>query len=186
MIIGQNHMVSKSVETQFAMDKKLEYNLTLIGTPKMQRYSMPSSRGPKFLLDVLGNVRLGWRLLRDSDVPAWSKLIPVGAILYLLFPFDFIPDLVPGLGQVDDLTLILLGLKFFIDSCPRQVVEKHRSQMSAEDASYRVVSEEYAHAAKPSAYLNEHNLVPDRPKHVASGETCGEGDSGQAAQDPLR
>ena len=46
----------------------------------------------KFLLDILGTVRLGWRPLRDPSVPAWSKLIPIGTVLYLLFPLDLIPD----------------------------------------------------------------------------------------------
>jgi len=142
----------------------------------MQRESIPSSRGPKFLLDILGKVRLGWRLLRDPSVPAWSKLIPIGTVLYLLFPLDFIPDVIPGLGQLDDLTLILLGLKLFIDACPKPVVEKHRAQMNSHDASYRVVSEESVQVVDVAGYLDEHKPDTHDQKQGTFTEAHAEGD----------
>jgi len=113
-----------------------------------------SSRGPKWLLDLFKSFRLAWHLLRDPSVPIGFKLIPLGALLYVLFPADFIPDLVPVLGQMDDLTVILLGLKLFIDACPPITVEKHRAQMSSVEASYRVVEDEQPQAGNISGYLD--------------------------------
>ncbi|HIC89725.1 MAG TPA: DUF1232 domain-containing protein, partial [Anaerolineae bacterium] len=42
---------------------------------------------------------------------------------------DLLPDFLPLAGQVDDLVLFLLGLKFFIELSPREVVEEHRRAM---------------------------------------------------------
>jgi len=118
------------------------------------RETPSSSRGPKWLLDLFKSFRLAWYLLRDPSVPMGFKLIPLGALLYVLFPADFVPDLVPVLGQMDDLTVILLGLKLFIDACPSITVEKHQAQMSSLEASYRVVEDEPPQAGNISGYLD--------------------------------
>ena len=36
--------------------------------------------------------KLIWRLLLDGRVSLWTKLIPAAAVLYVLSPVDFIPD----------------------------------------------------------------------------------------------
>lgn len=70
--------------------------------------------------------RLGWRLLRDSRVPGWIKLIPFAGLVYLLSPIDLIPDwALPGLGEVDDLVILVLALKAFVDLSPPGIVREH-------------------------------------------------------------
>ena len=109
----------------------------------MNRHEPPSSEGtPNWLLQLWRNLRLAWHLLRDPVLPAVFKMIPVVALVYLLFPADLLPDWIPGLGQMDDLSVALLGLKLFIDACPSSIVEKHQARMSSVDATYRVVDEE--------------------------------------------
>lgn len=79
---------------------------------------------------LLRQSRLAWRLFRDSRVPGWVKVIPIGALIYLISPIDLIPGLVvPGLGQVDDLVLLLLALKAFVDVSPPGVVREHMEKM---------------------------------------------------------
>ena len=109
--------------------------------------------GPKWLLDVIKNLRLAWRLFRDPTLPAAYKLIPTAALLYVLFPLDFVPDLIPGLGQLDDLTVLLLGLRTFIEVCPAAIVDRHLRQMSSVDGSYQVVDEERQPAEDVPHYL---------------------------------
>ncbi len=50
------------------------------------------------------------RLMGDSRVPAKERLLVAGAILYAFVPLDFIPDMLPFVGQVDDAYLIALTL----------------------------------------------------------------------------
>ncbi len=109
--------------------------------------------GPKWLFDLIKQLRLGWRLFRDPVLPSVYKLIPTAALLYVLFPADFIPDLIPGLGQMDDLAILLLGLKTFIEASPSAIVERHLAQMSSVDGSYRVVDEERQPAEDAPHYL---------------------------------
>ena len=78
--------------------------------------------------ELLQNGRLVWRLVQDARVPGWVKLgIPLLIALYFFSPIDFIPDFILGLGQLDDLGVILLGLSLIIRLSPRQVVDEHRS-----------------------------------------------------------
>ncbi len=74
---------------------------------------------------MIDRVRLVVRLMRDPRVPLYLKAVPIGALLYLVFPLDLLPDLALGLGQLDDLGVLLVGLETFIALCPRHVVEEH-------------------------------------------------------------
>ena len=105
------------------------------------------------LASIIRNARLVWRLLRDPNVSTWLKMIPPASLLYLLFPFDFLPDLALGLGQLDDIAIILLGLKLFIELCPQEIVRRHLREMSSVSGSYRVVDEEPTQEPAPSAYI---------------------------------
>lgn len=78
---------------------------------------------------ILLNARLIWRLLRDRRVPWPAKFLPLLSVLYILFIADFVPDFLLGLGQVDDLTLFLLGMKLFLDFSPQSIVQEHRQAL---------------------------------------------------------
>jgi uncharacterized membrane protein YkvA (DUF1232 family) len=71
-------------------------------------------------------IRLGWRLLRDRRVPISLKSMVVLALLYMVSPFDVIPDFFfPGLGYLDDATLLLLIGHSLIRWSPPEVVNEH-------------------------------------------------------------
>jgi uncharacterized membrane protein YkvA (DUF1232 family) len=69
--------------------------------------------------------RLFHRLVKDSRVPARAKLLLVGVLGYVILPTDLVPDFFPGLGQLDDIAVILGGLKLFLRLCPPEVVREH-------------------------------------------------------------
>jgi uncharacterized membrane protein YkvA (DUF1232 family) len=74
--------------------------------------------------------RLGWRLWRDRRVPKYLKAMLVGVLLYVLSPLDLIPGfLVPVIGQLDDVTLVLLAGYLFIRWSPQEVVHEHWSSL---------------------------------------------------------
>ena len=96
--------------------------------------SAPSS-DPQGTLGFAGGLvkqsRLVWRLLHDGRVPGWVKLIPFAGLVYLLSPIDLVPDLMlPGLGQLDDLAVILLSLKLFVDLCPPGIVKEYLDELA--------------------------------------------------------
>ncbi len=88
-----------------------------------------------FWASLWNRVRLAWRLFRDRRVPLWPKIvIPAVVLAYLFFPMDFLPDLTPFVGQLDDLTLIALGLQAFISLCPREVANEHMARIRGQYA----------------------------------------------------
>lgn len=64
--------------------------------------------------DILNDVRMAWRLFHDRRVPALAKAIPLMSLVYVIMPFDLIPDWILGMGQLDDLVVVILGLKVFV------------------------------------------------------------------------
>ena len=86
-------------------------------------------RSAGFWAELLKSFRLAWRLLRDRRVPFVAKLIPLVVVVYVLSPFDLVPDVLLGLGQLDDLTLLILGTQVFIAVCPSAVVQSHRDEI---------------------------------------------------------
>lgn len=83
------------------------------------------------LSQVARTLRLVWRLLNDARVPAWPKLIIPASFLYVLSPIDIIPDVILGLGQLDDVGIVMLAVGMFIEFCPRALVDEHRRAIAA-------------------------------------------------------
>lgn len=65
------------------------------------------------------------RLVTDPRVPRKSKLILGGTLLYLVSPIDIVPDFVPGLGQLDDVIIVLLALHSILNRVDDEVVVEH-------------------------------------------------------------
>ncbi len=87
-------------------------------------------------------LRLVWRLMQDPRVPIFPKLIIPAAIIYVLSPIDLLPDLILGLGQVDDIAIFFFSIKFFVDMCPPDIVEEHRRALTISQTSSRNTPED--------------------------------------------
>ena len=107
----------------------------------------------RYLSEVVVQLRLWWRLLRDPRVPETLKLLgPALAFIYLLWPVDILSDLVPFFGQLDDVAILLLAFKLFQSLVPTELVAEHLADLHASgqptaqaddgdviDADYRVL-----------------------------------------------
>ena len=98
--------------------------------------------------ELMDNARLAWRLIGDRRVSILVKVgIPLLIALYFFSPIDFVPDFLLGLGQLDDLGVVLLGLGLIIRFSPREVVAEHRRTLGLSqgeptkplDGEYRVI-----------------------------------------------
>src|SRR5262245_54186690 len=85
---------------------------------------------PKTVRSLMQQLRLATRLLREPRVPAVVKIIPGLGAAYLLSPIDFVPDFIPGLGQLDDLAVLVFALEFFIRMCPTPAQIFHREAIA--------------------------------------------------------
>jgi uncharacterized membrane protein YkvA (DUF1232 family) len=50
------------------------------------------------------------RFLRDRQAPLLPRLLALFAVLYVIMPFDAIPDTIPIIGWLDDVGVIALVL----------------------------------------------------------------------------
>jgi uncharacterized membrane protein YkvA (DUF1232 family) len=95
------------------------------------------------LAETLKQGRLILRLLGDRRVPIWPKLIIPATIAYIVWPIDLLVDPILGLGQLDDVAVLLIGLKLFVELCPTDIVRQHLDELtSVIEGSYRVVKED--------------------------------------------
>ena len=87
-------------------------------------------RRPGPLGTLVSHMRLGFRLVREPRVPVLTKALPLLAALYVISPFDFLPDVLPVLGQFDDLGISLIALELFLRLCPRAAVAFHSAAIA--------------------------------------------------------
>lgn len=62
------------------------------------------------IVEVWDKVMALWNFVKDSDAPWKGKAIAIGALLYLIFPADAIPDVIPLLGLTDDASIIAFAI----------------------------------------------------------------------------
>jgi hypothetical protein len=103
--------------------------------------SVPKDAG--LLVNFTRMIRLVMRLIGDSRVNFLLKILPLGALAYMV-----IPDPIP---YIDDALILGLGTYVFVELCPEDVVEEHRARLWGEseddpedvlDASFRDKPEE--------------------------------------------
>src|SRR5213595_1496363 len=83
------------------------------------------SRMKNLLMFLPNMVALCARLMVDKRVPRTERALFAAAVIYAIIPFDFIPDMIPFVGQIDDLFLISLTLLRLIDRTDDVIVREH-------------------------------------------------------------
>ena len=79
---------------------------------------------------LASNARLAIRLMREPRVPLLLKAIPILGIGYVLSPLDLVPDVMPILGQLDDIAIIALAVEGFLKLTPTDAVAYHRAAIA--------------------------------------------------------
>lgn len=136
----------------------------------------------RWLGDFIRQGRLAWRLFWDKRVPFWTKLIPLAALAWVtpIIPPDIIPDALIGLGQLDDIAILLLGLKLFIEVAPSDVVREHLIALGARVSEWRVKGEKKS--GPPAVVEGDYVIVEtgaeeskeEEEIEIAEGEITGE------------
>jgi len=103
-------------------------NITKANT-KLKRGEKSELKGRmrSFLMFLPNMVMLLGRLLKDARVPTAEKALFLGAIVYVISPLDLIPDMLPFIGQVDDLYVVALTLLRLVNRTDESVVREHWS-----------------------------------------------------------
>ena len=65
------------------------------------------------------------RLIGDPRLAVRYKLALVGLVAYLALPLDLVPDFIPIAGQLDDVLLVALTLRWLVRGAGPQLVRAH-------------------------------------------------------------
>jgi uncharacterized membrane protein YkvA (DUF1232 family) len=111
------------------------------------------------------------KLLRDERVPKRTKLALTGLAMYLVSPWDLIPDFIPGLGQLDDAIVVLLLVDGILNQVDDHVLQGHWTGEAPTLRRVQSLSRMVAH------------LVPNELKRYLYGKAIA---SGQEPDRPLQ
>jgi uncharacterized membrane protein YkvA (DUF1232 family) len=75
--------------------------------------------------DLPAYLKLLFGLMSDSAVSRVDRLLVVGAIAYIVSPIDLLPDVIPFLGQVDDVYLLVLAIQRLVKRAGRGTVMRY-------------------------------------------------------------
>ena len=65
------------------------------------------------------------RLLGDDRVARRRKLVLVGLVVYLSMPIDLVPDFLPIVGQLDDVLVAALALRYALRAGGVELLREH-------------------------------------------------------------
>lgn len=65
------------------------------------------------------------RLLADPRLPIRWKALVVAVIAYLAMPFDLVPDFIPVAGQLDDVIVVALVLRWAVRRAGPSLLREH-------------------------------------------------------------
>ncbi len=83
------------------------------------------NRMKNILLFIPNMIRLCARLMTDQRVPKTEKALVGAALVYAVIPLDLIPDMIPFVGQIDDVYLIAVTLIRLMDRTDARVLREH-------------------------------------------------------------
>ena len=70
-------------------------------------WSKITGKAKKLGKDLIIKALILYYALQDPDTPAWAKAVIVGALGYLISPFDLVADMTPVVGYGDDLAVLV-------------------------------------------------------------------------------
>jgi uncharacterized membrane protein YkvA (DUF1232 family) len=87
------------------------------------------------VLRLRNELRFAWALLRDPRSPLAAKAAVVAAAVYVISPFDLIPDWIPVLGWLDDALISALLLKLAAHLLPQPLRDALRAEVERRAAA---------------------------------------------------
>jgi uncharacterized membrane protein YkvA (DUF1232 family) len=86
------------------------------------------SRG--MVKEMVLRLKLILRLMGDSRVNFFVKLLPVASLAYVIWPIDLI-SAIPFVSALDDVAIAGLGVYLFMELCPPNVVQEHMKSLTS-------------------------------------------------------
>ena len=91
------------VESNVAVKSLIQKVLALLAIPKVRKEIRRVIEKINVLVEMLGAYVKG----EYKKIPKKTLILLVAALIYLVNPFDLIPDFIPGIGYIDDARVII-------------------------------------------------------------------------------
>jgi uncharacterized membrane protein YkvA (DUF1232 family) len=71
-----------------------------------------------------------WRTaIRNPRTPALAKVLPWLGLVYVIWPLDIIPDFIPILGQLDDISVVIFFFWLALRLIPEDIKKETRKDI---------------------------------------------------------
>lgn len=95
---------------------------------KSEKFIIPSQGGA--MRSFVQRLKLIGRLMADSRVNIFLKVLPLASLGYLILPADLIP-VVPFISALDDVAILWIGSTLFVELCPDDIVKEHMQALDS-------------------------------------------------------
>jgi uncharacterized membrane protein YkvA (DUF1232 family) len=95
---------------------------------KSGKFIVPAQGGA--MRSFVQRLKLIGRLMGDSRVSIFLKVLPLASLGYLFLPADLIP-VVPFISALDDAAILWIGSTLFVELCPDDVVKEHTQALES-------------------------------------------------------
>jgi uncharacterized membrane protein YkvA (DUF1232 family) len=100
-------------------------------TNNQRKMLVPPKGG--MMKDFVKRLKLIGRLMGDSRISAFLKILPLASLAYLISPVDLAPGAVfPVIGALDDAAILWIGSTLFVELCPPNLVREHMDSLEME------------------------------------------------------
>ena len=114
----------------------------------------------------------------SSDITGMQKTLVAGALIYVIFPFDIIPDVMPVVGWLDDLGVANFALGYIFSEMDKLEAEKLSEEQDVPTCSSEELLEKEIDWTSPDSesILKNHStdsatVEDDRANEIKNNET---------------
>jgi uncharacterized membrane protein YkvA (DUF1232 family) len=94
---------------------------------------MLQSRLSSIAAGIKNEIKVLTYVARHPRLPLRCKFLAAFLVAYALSPIDPIPDIIPVLGQLDDLIITPVGIWILYKMVPRDILEEARNEIAHQD-----------------------------------------------------
>ena len=109
---------AKKAAEEYASNKEKTEHLLDEAFEKAERAKGSLKKIWDDLMSLFKMVR-AWAKGEYQEVPWQTIILAIAGIIYFVNPFDVVPDFLPGVGYLDDATVIAFVIKFIRDDVER-------------------------------------------------------------------
>lgn len=74
---------------------------------------------------------IAWHVMRNPATPLIAKLLLAAIALYVISPIDLLPDALPVLGWIDDISMLTLALPALLNLLPAEILKAAKTRTKA-------------------------------------------------------